>query len=150
MRGTNKLLQAAEPWETLLERRVIAFLFEVQPLLPEQDLLSCLGERRTSGQTISSTLRSHCKSRGPSKRSAIELMDVNDPKFALRIFADPKIEGRVPMGIVGTVRNGPIEWLIHDKQIGISRPHDLSLAAGRPFPDGPLIMVPLRRSLDIR
>ncbi len=55
----------------------------------------------------------------PGKGSVIELMDVNDPKFALRIFADPKIEGRIAMGITGTVRNGPIEWLIHDKQIGI-------------------------------
>jgi hypothetical protein len=53
-------------------------------------------------------------------RSAIELMDVNDLKFALRIFADSKIEGRIAMGIVGTVRNGPIEWLIHDEQIGIA------------------------------
>ena len=51
----------------------------------------------------------------PGKGSAIELMDVNDPKFALRIFADSKIEGRIAMGIVGTVRNGPIEWLIGDK-----------------------------------
>ena len=49
------------------------------------------------------------------KASVIELPDVNDPKFALRIFADSKIEGRIAMGIVGTVRNGPIEWLIGDK-----------------------------------
>ena len=76
-------------------------------------------------------------------------MDVNDPKFALRIFADPKIEGRIAMGIAGTVRNGPIEWLIHDKQIGIA-PHHFSLSAGRPCPNGPLIVVPLRRSLNIR
>jgi hypothetical protein len=55
--------------------------------------------------------------------SAIELMDVNDPKFAPRIFADPKIEDRVAAGSAGTVRNGPIEWLIHDKQIRIARPH---------------------------
>jgi hypothetical protein len=86
----------------------------------------------------------------PGKGSAIELMDVNDPKFALRIFADPKIEGRIAMGIAGTVRNGPIEWLIHDKQIGIPRPHHFSLSAGRPFPDGPLIVVMPRRSLNIR
>ena len=86
----------------------------------------------------------------PGKGSAIELMDVNDPKFALRISADPKIEGRIAMGSAGTVRNGPIEWLIHDKQIGIARPHHFSLSAGRPFPDGPLIVVMLRRSLNIR
>jgi hypothetical protein len=49
------------------------------------------------------------------KASVIELPDVNDPKFALRIFADSKIEGRIAMGIVGAVRNGPIEWLIGDK-----------------------------------
>ena len=84
------------------------------------------------------------------KGSAIELMDVNDPKFALRIFADPKIEGRVTTGIARTVRNGPIEWLIHDKQIGIARPPYFSLSAGRPFPEGPLIVVVLRRSLNIR
>ena len=77
-------------------------------------------------------------------------MDVNNPKLALRIFADPKIEGRIAMGLAGTVRNGPNEWLIYDEQIGISRPHYFSLSAGRPFPDGPLIMVTLRRSLNIR
>src|SRR5258708_28649755 len=77
-------------------------------------------------------------------------MNVNDPKFALRIFADPKIEGRIAMGLAGTVRDGPIVWLIHDKQIGIARPHHFSLSAGRPFPDGPLIGVMLRRSLNIR
>jgi len=86
----------------------------------------------------------------PGKGSAIELMDVNDPKFALGIFADPKIESRIAMGSAGTVRNGPIEWLIHDKKIGIARPHHFSLSAGGPFPDGPLIVVMLRRSLNIR
>ena len=86
----------------------------------------------------------------PGKESAIELMDVNNPKFALRIFADPKIESCIAMGLARTVRNGPIEWLIHDKQIGIARPHHFSLSAGRPFPDGPLIVVMLRRSLNIR
>ena len=50
----------------------------------------------------------------PGKRSAIELMDVNDPKFALRIFADPKIERGTATGSAGTIRNGPIEWLIDD------------------------------------
>src|SRR5258708_28668235 len=84
------------------------------------------------------------------KGSAIELMDVNDPKFALGIFADPKIEDRIAMGSAGTVRNGPIEWLIHDKQIGGARPHHFRLSPRRPFPDGPLIVVMLRRSLDIR
>ena len=45
-------------------------------------------------------------------------MDVNGPKSALGDFLRiPKIEGRIAMGIAGTVRNGPIEWLIHDKQI---------------------------------
>jgi len=77
-------------------------------------------------------------------------MDVNNPKLALRIFADPKIKGRIAMGLAGTVRNGPNEWLIHDKQIGIARPYHFSLSAGRPFPDGPLIVVTLRRSLNIR
>ena len=86
----------------------------------------------------------------PGKGSAIELMDVNDPKFALRIFADPKIEDRIAMGLARTVRNGPIEWLVHDKQIGIARPHDFSLSAGGPFPDWPLVVVMLRRSLKIR
>ena len=86
----------------------------------------------------------------PGKGSAIELMDVNDPKFALRIFADPKIEGRIATGIAGTVRNGPNEWLIHDKQIGIARPCHFSRSARGPFPDGPLIVVMLRRSLNIR
>jgi hypothetical protein len=84
------------------------------------------------------------------KGSTTELMDVNDPKFALRIFTDPKIEGRIAMGIVGTVRNFPSERLIHDKQIAISRPHHFGLSAGRPFPDGPLIVVMLRRSLKTR
>lgn len=80
----------------------------------------------------------------PGKGLAIELMDVNDLKFALRIFADPKNEGRIAMLIERAVRNGPFEWLIHDKQIGIPRPHHFSLSAGRPFPDGPLIVVLLR------
>src|SRR4029077_21153541 len=84
----------------------------------------------------------------PGNGSAIELMDVNDPKFALRIFADPKIEGHIAMGLAGTVRNGPIVWLIHDKQIGIARPHHFSLSVGLPFPDGPLIVVMLHRSLN--
>src|SRR5258707_6250458 len=86
----------------------------------------------------------------PGKGSAIELMNVNDPKFALRIFADPKIESRIAMGIVRTVRNSPIKRLIHYKQLGIARPHYFSLSSGRPLPDGPLIMVTLRRSLNLR
>jgi hypothetical protein len=53
MRGTNKLLQAAEPWEALLEWRVIAFLFEAAPAAPRTGFAFLLGERRTSGQTIS-------------------------------------------------------------------------------------------------
>src|SRR5258708_27902229 len=86
----------------------------------------------------------------PGKGSAIELMDVNDPKFALRIFADPKIEDRIAMGLARTVRNGPIEWLVHYKQNVITRQHHFSLSAGGPFPDWPLVVVMLRRSLKIR
>src|SRR5258708_9139448 len=70
----------------------------------------------------------------PGKGSAIELMDVNDPKFALRIFADPTIEGRIAMGIAGTVRNGPIEWLIHCKQIWIAPHHHFTIHPDHPLP----------------
>jgi hypothetical protein len=115
--------------------------FEIEAIV---SAISASFERR-----VRSSFRSKSRPNNHSS-SAIELTDVNDPKFALRIFADPKIEGRIAMGIVGTVRNGPIEWLIHDKQIGIARPHHFSRSAGRPFPDGPLIVVTLRRSLNIR
>ena len=39
--------------KALLERRVIAVFSRLHPLIPQQDLLSGLGECRTSGQTIS-------------------------------------------------------------------------------------------------
>src|SRR5580692_11744008 len=83
-------------------------------------------------------------------RLVVKLMDIHDPQFALRISADQKVEGCISLGVSGTVRNCPPEWLIHNKPISASQPRYFSFSSRRPFSDGPLTMVLLRRSLDIR
>src|SRR5580704_10805870 len=85
-----------------------------------------------------------------TNRLAVKLMDIHDLQFALRISADQKVEGCISPGVPGTVRNCPPEWLIHNKPISASQPRYFSFSSRRPFSDGPLTMVLLRRSLDIR
>src|SRR5258708_33987544 len=82
-------------------------------------------------------------------RSPIELSDVKDLKFAPRMLAGPKIDGRLAMGMVGDVRGCPSKRLIHRKQIRSSPLNHLSLSARLAFPNGQL-MVALSRNLNIR
>ena len=57
--------------EALLERRVIAVFSRLHPLIPQQDLLSGLGECRTSGQTISVDLTQSLEKQREQYRSTI-------------------------------------------------------------------------------
>jgi dTDP-4-amino-4,6-dideoxygalactose transaminase len=57
--------------EALLERRVIAVFSRLHPLIPQQDLLSGLGEYRTSGQTISVDLTQSLQKQREQYRSTI-------------------------------------------------------------------------------
>src|ERR1700749_275642 len=69
---------------------------------------------------------------------------MDDPELALRIPADHKVEGCIPLVVPGAVRNRPSEWLIDHKPIPLSRPLDYCLSSGRPLSDRPLTMVLLR------
>jgi CelD/BcsL family acetyltransferase involved in cellulose biosynthesis len=57
--------------EALLERRVIAVFSRLHPLIPQQDLLSGLGECRTSGQTISVDLMQSLQKQREQYRTTI-------------------------------------------------------------------------------
>jgi dTDP-4-amino-4,6-dideoxygalactose transaminase len=57
--------------EAVLERRVIAVFSRLHPLIPQQDLLSGLGECRTSGQTISVDLTQSLQKQREQYRSTI-------------------------------------------------------------------------------
>src|SRR6266478_1953469 len=60
--------------EALLERRVIAVFSRLHPLIPQQDLLSGLGECRTSGQTISVDLTQSLQKQREQYRSTIRAL----------------------------------------------------------------------------
>jgi hypothetical protein len=70
-----------------------------------------------------------------------KLPKVFDLKFASGSFADPSIEGRVAVRVIGTVGDGPIKWLKHGKQIWIFQPGHFSLSSGFPISNRPLSTV---------
>jgi hypothetical protein len=77
-------------------------------------------------------------------------MDIHDPELALRISLNPKVEGRISLGVPGAVRNRPSKWLIDNKSISMAQPRYSSFSPRRPLSDRPLTMILLRGGLDIR
>jgi dTDP-4-amino-4,6-dideoxygalactose transaminase len=75
--------------EALLERRVIAVFSRLHPLIPQQDLLSGLGECRTIGQTISVDLTQSLQKQREQYRSTIRRL-INKRQGSVVCLTDPE------------------------------------------------------------